>query len=348
MTGRQPPGIARRGRRGWPVLAWAAAAFVATQLAVTAGADGFAPELYDAEYAARIDRLRRQRQAHPDRALLVVLGSSRAAMAFRPERVPPLSVADGRGVLPFNFAHMGAGPVFARMTYDRLVREGLSPDWVVLELTPAFLTGEWKAVYTRAAAASDLPLLCRYTPARRVYGDYVRTRLVPAHSLRRAVLGRFLPDWLTPDPTDPAHNLDDLGGERGRMVRSLSPAEVEQNFARNRAGFGPTLAAFRVTGTADRAVRDLAAACRARGVPLAVLLAPEAGPFRALYPPAARAALDLYLRTLATEPGVRVIDARTWLPDDVFTDGHHVTQRGQDLFTDRFSTDVVTPLVSGR
>jgi hypothetical protein len=328
-------------------LTWAAVAFVATQVGLAAAADCLAPELYDPEYAARLDRLRRERDRHPDRPLAVVLGSSRAAVGFRPERLPPLHDRRGRRVTPFNFAHMGAGPVYARMTYDRLAREGLAPDWVVLELTPTFLADEWKPTYTGAATAADLGLVRRYAPGGLVYPDYLRRRLLPAYTHRRALLWRLAPGWEMADPAAPDRNLGELGGEQGRLPAALPPAEREAAFGRAASVFGPPLQAFRVTPAADGAVRDLIADCRRRGVPVTLLLAPEATQFRALYPPAALATLDQFVRGLTREPGVTLTDAREWLPDDLFTDGHHVLLPGQEAFTDRFGREALRPLVTG-
>src|SRR6516225_10121716 len=85
-------------------LIWATVGFVAFQVTVVVAGDCFAPELYDPEYSARLTRLQAQRAEHPDERLFVMLGSSRTTQLFRPERLPALTAADGRKVLPFNFS----------------------------------------------------------------------------------------------------------------------------------------------------------------------------------------------------------------------------------------------------
>jgi hypothetical protein len=109
---------ARRNSRA--VLIWSLVAFVLVQAAVAASADLLAPEIYDPEYAARLTRLQARRSEHPDRSLLVLLGSSRTGQLFRPEQMPPLTECDGRTVLPFNFSRNGGGPVYSRLAYERL------------------------------------------------------------------------------------------------------------------------------------------------------------------------------------------------------------------------------------
>ena len=65
------------GDQPGPSWIWAAVGFVVLQVAVAAGADLFAPEVYDPEYAARLERIcaRRAQTARP--RPLVLLGSSR-------------------------------------------------------------------------------------------------------------------------------------------------------------------------------------------------------------------------------------------------------------------------------
>src|SRR5262245_63606875 len=113
----------RRGARG--VLIWTAAVFAIVQIAMVAGADMLAPEVYDPEYAARLTRLQARHAEHPDRPLLVLLGSSRTCQLFRPEQLPPIEDANGRVVLPFNFSRLGGGPVYSRLAYSRLCQKNL-------------------------------------------------------------------------------------------------------------------------------------------------------------------------------------------------------------------------------
>ena len=334
-------GVFRR-RRARPALVWSVGLFWAVLVGLTAGLDLSVPERYDPEYAARLDRLRQARADQPDRPLLLALGSSRMAMAFGPEHLPPLAAADGRPVTAFNFSRIGAGPVYARMTYDRLLREGLAPDAVVLELMPAFLVGEWKNVYTAAAAVGDFDVLCRYVPSSRIYSDYARRRLLGARSQRQVAW-----TWLTgSEPGGPDDTIGPLGGEVKRLRDAVPPGEAAEGVRKNAVQFAPFLERFAVEPGADRAVRDLLADCRARGVPVVVLLTPESTAFRGIYPPAAQSAVPEYLRRVAVETGAAFVDAREWLPDDLFADGHHVTRPGQVLFTEQLGREVLAPLAA--
>ena len=80
---------------------------------------------------------------------------------------------------------------------------------------------------------------------------------------------------------------------------------------------------------------------------MVLLYMPEAAPLRACYPPAVRAGLDGYLRRLAGEYGVRLVDARDWSPDEDFADGVHLRPGGAEAFTARFGREVLQPVLRG-
>jgi hypothetical protein len=72
---------------------------------------------------------------------------------------------------------------------------------------------------------------------------------------------------------------------------------------------------------------------------------PESVAFRGLYPRAYSTPLDKLLRELERE--VPVIDARGWVPDDGFRDGHHLNRTGAAIFTDRLAVEVIAPALGG-
>jgi hypothetical protein len=106
------------------------------------------------------------------------------------------------------------------------------------------------------------------------------------------------------------------------------------------------LGTFRLAASSVHALHALIDLCRRDGVPVALLLMPESAEFRALYPPAVRQGLDQFLAGLAREETVPLIDARTWIADDGFLDGHHLLPDGAAAFTDRFGRDAVEPLLN--
>src|SRR5947209_5552138 len=113
-------------------LFWTIPFFVFLQVTFTVALDQCNPELVDPEYHVRLSKLRSLQKEAPDRPLLLVLGSSRTAMSFKPEAVSQLSPAQGKALLPFNFSHYGAGPLFNLMELQRLLADGIKPAWLVV------------------------------------------------------------------------------------------------------------------------------------------------------------------------------------------------------------------------
>src|SRR6266850_6378448 len=108
--------------------------FLVAQMLFNIVADMRHPELYDPEYGVRLGLLRARQAETPDRPLLLLIGSSRTVMSFRPEILGALRTGDGAPVLAFNFSHLAAGPLMNLLAYDRLRREGIRPKWLVVEV----------------------------------------------------------------------------------------------------------------------------------------------------------------------------------------------------------------------
>ena len=323
--------------------------FVLFQVAIAAAGDLFAPEVYDPEYAARLERLQARHAEHPDRPLLIMLGSSRTAQLFRPEQLPTIATPDGRVVLPFNFSRAGGGPVYSRIAFARLCQQGLKPDWVVIEFMPALMMHRYERYFYTSITASELGELARYISGRRAVGCYAKLRLLPGYKLRTGLLRLIAPSWILPmGDSDPATMIDDLGGEGRRIRPSMPEAQRRAEDLRVSTGYARLLAGYRIDPGSDRALRDLLRQCRDMRIAVVMVRTPESKAFRAGYEPAALATLAVYEAELTREFGVRVIDAREWLPDEDFEDGHHPLLSGQLHFTDRVYRDVLVPLVNGQ
>jgi hypothetical protein len=71
-----------------------------------------------------------------------------------------------------------------------------------------------------------------------------------------------------------------------------------------------------------------------------LVVTPESSVFRSWYPPEAVAAMQRLLAQLHDTWGVPIIDAREWLPDKDFSDGHHPLPDGAEAFTLRLIEEV--------
>jgi hypothetical protein len=100
-------------------------------------------------------------------------------------------------------------------------------------------------------------------------------------------------------------------------------------------------------GPAAAALRDTLALCRAEGIAVHLVILPEASAFTRLYPHA-EAKIARFLADLTAEFGCTVTDARGWVPDDAFLDGHHLMRHGARAFTDRLTGEAILPFLRAR
>ena len=108
------------------------------------------------------------------------------------------------------------------------------------------------------------------------------------------------------------------------------------------------LQALEVQDVPRRAMRELLAHLRREGIPAVVVLMPEGSVFRSWYGPKARAATAELIEVAEAETGRPVVDARAWLPDEAFADGHHVRDVAAPAFSARMARECIVPVLAGR
>jgi hypothetical protein len=364
----QPPAIDREPgraglrlswtRAGW-ALGWGLLFFACLQLGLAVVMERWRPELRDLEYGAKRARFRARRRENPGRPLLLVLGSSRTNLGFRPDALPDLpAVAPPRGgparpPLVFNCSLMGAGPVLELLSLRRLLDDGVRPDWVLLESWPPYFNqegerAEWVRIPVTRLAWSDLGGLRRYHPRPDLlYESWCLARLAPWSSSRFQLLTRCARDWLPREPRrdDLWNNINPWGWLP--YHGSMEPAAVRQRAAHVRETFQPILRDYHISAVSDRALREALTLCRQQGIRVALLFMPETSEFRSWYPPAVRAESDRYLRALSAEYGAPLIDAHDWVPDADFGDGYHLLPRGAAAFTRRCGQEELPRFLRG-
>src|SRR5262249_53740330 len=112
---------------------------------------------------------------------------------------------------------------------------------------------------------------------------------------------------------------------------------------RDRRGQGAALAVFRLGEPSCRAQRDLLQLCRDEGIAIALLWMPETAAYRSWYGPDVLARVRAFLGEIGRDYGAPLIDAREWVGDDGFSDGHHLTTAGAAVFTERFGREALLP-----
>jgi lysophospholipase L1-like esterase len=108
-----------------------------------------------------------------------------------------------------------------------------------------------------------------------------------------------------------------------------------------RVNFEALLRDFRPAEPSRKALRAILAECQGRAIPAALVLMPEGSTVRGWYSPAAHAGVAALLAELRGEFGVPLIDARTWLADDDFSDGLHLYAAGAERYSRRLAGEVL-------
>jgi hypothetical protein len=310
------------------------------------------PELRDPEYGYKLARLRRRLAEAPGQPLVLVLGSSRTLMGLRPGLLPPYRTPDGAAPIVFNFGFSAASPLHELICLRRLLGAGIQPQRVFIELLPSRLsfksTGE-ELVPIDRLTWSELPLLRPYSsPAARLDLRWWEPRLLPWFTYRYRLLSRYVPSLL---PWSFRQDHFWTGQDSSGCVlygrTAVTEAQYRQGVELAHAQHAFWLEHFEIMEVQDRALRELLALCRREGIGASLFLMPEGTVFQDWYSPAAQAALRAYLDRLTEDEHVSVTDARTWIADTEFADGHHLLPCGATHFTERFGCEVLRPLLEG-
>jgi hypothetical protein len=343
------------GRAG-SSLVWAALGFLSLQIALAAYMELSRPMLFDAEYGYKLLRLKQRLAQEPDRPLFLVLGSSRTGQGLRAETLPHGWQGAGPAPILYNFGLTGAADVTEMLCLHRLLHEGIRPRCVVIEVMPLLLHQETpKTAYeenwwlnVHRVQASDLGLLWRFSiQTWRLYGAWLQDRLTACSANRFCILSYYLPRWLAPDVRKDGWQTIDRSGWLQYGPAAFDAEAHRQAMERARETYLAALDRFRISPIPDRALRDMLEVCRRKQIPTILLLMPEEAQFQSWYPAEARALIDAYLADLSKQYQAPLVDARCWVGDTSFADGHHLLPEPAAEFTRRFADEVMRRRASG-
>ncbi|HJZ59511.1 MAG TPA: hypothetical protein VKE74_31495 [Gemmataceae bacterium] len=305
----------------------------------------------DPGYADKERNLVALEAPNPGASRVLMLGTSRTGYAFHAGRIEEqLAAALGRPVVVFNYGIPASGPVTHLVYARRLFARGHRPDLLFIEVLPPGLADlpdgplEAKFLFGDRLRRDEVEAVIGYGfPEQEVRRKWRESVLVPWYALRFPLLGRFSPSALPWHLRFDWSRTTDPHGWSTPLVDSVTEAEYQAGLERATAEYGAILADLHPTGGSARALEDLLALCREQGVPVRLVLMPESAGFRALYPPSSTARLYAFLHRLCAEHGCELVDARDWLPDGCFTDGHHQLRPGAEAFSDRLLREAVLP-----
>jgi hypothetical protein len=343
-------------RRARSAVLAALAGFALLQGGLLAAVEAW-PRLRDPMYGDKAARMQRRfAAAEPGAAKVVLLGTSRTGYGFDAKRCEAVLRDElGRPAVCFNFGIPSSGPVTHNLYLKRLLAEGVRPDLLLLEVLPPLLADCGPQPREACFMNVDRLLGPGELYAALGYGclnmnaieGRRETAWVPWYELRFALLGRVVPSW----------NHWGLRHDWSRCADEAGWSEPEPSVSKERwalgtvhawGEYGALLQHFRPGGPAAAALRDSLATCSQAGIPVALVLMPEATIFRAFYGPGSDERLLVFLSVLRQEFGVPVIDARPWVDDGDFRDTHHLLLPGAKVFTERLAREVAPLLRAGK
>lgn len=298
-------------------------------------------DFWDPQYAMKFACLKARVAADPNRPLWLILGSSRV------EDGVDAGVLNGENTpLIFNFG-MGGADLFRQMIcLQRLIGSGYKPQSVGIEIMDALL-GQEKSVFVdypsliSRARLGEVATCCDYSPEPdrfRIF--WLRSRFDPIFEygtsvehqrLFRGTFSRLLGRRIFP--------YDDWGWLTSPhpIPRELYPVALEAERKQHDDDFKHL---NKVSRNNDRALRQILDLCKREKIGVFLFGMPESVDFQAFYPAEANAMIGDYLRQIESEYDVKMIDARSWIEREGFTDGHHLNAAGAEKFSRRFSGEL--------
>jgi hypothetical protein len=319
-------------------------AVLAAQVGLGVAVETVKPEWRDPEYGHRLNQLRHLKESHPDRPLVLAIGSSRTQMGLSPA---DMGFADAPGSpLVYNFGQAGAGSLRILLTLLRVLDAGVKPDYVLIEWFPIALAADgpaeeqakgWApwlglADVRRLAPHCDRPLV--------LGGRWATSRIDPWYVYRLTLMSHWQPGWLRwQDRLTYQWDQLDRFGWLPYPAETVSDEVRATGIEAVRKQIAATLLHFRVGAASDHVLRDLLTRCRNECIPVAFYTTPEGPTVRSFYQPAGRAELSAYAATLSREYGVPLFDASDGFAEVEFADGHHLLRSGAARFSRRLADE---------
>ena len=353
---RQRPRSKRQSAQRSPrrTLVWSLVLFACLQCLINVAMDRWEPALRDPEYASKLEILRARLAEDMEGPLLLVLGSSRVGEGFQPGVMRLREVNGPKAPLVFNFALVGSGPVMELVCLKRLLGAGIRPDRLLIEILCRVLHqqmawSEFSWIDMRHLSLEDALVARRYSahPGSLLW-KWLGFRVAPCWSHRYYIISRLAPSWIPFGTRRAGFDRFDPEGWQPNPRAGVTAEERAWGTWLALQQYKAALDHFQISPAPDRASHDLLDFCRREQLPVQLLLMPEGSEFHAAYGAEGLRIIDSYLRSLAEEYGIEVLDTRRWMPDSAFADNHHLLPAGAAAFSERFGREKLGPPGEGR
>src|SRR5262245_30706355 len=254
--------IGSRSARGRSALAIFLIAALALNGAAMLVLDDIRPGVRDPEYGRRIRHYRERLAENPGRPVVLVLGSSRAAMGVSPASWEGMCPAGSPMI--FNMSVLGGGPLMELLVARRAFADGAKPEVVLIEYWPPYFyaEGNWaehRRILVDRLSPSDWPIVQNHFPDPARTESRMRAhRWTPIWESRERLLLQVFPKWLRNDRRIDWmwDNVDCWGWKAGFDFPKGNTPERSQMLAACGEVYRPLFADYRISASADRALRE--------------------------------------------------------------------------------------------
>ncbi|HND56095.1 MAG TPA: hypothetical protein PLV92_26950, partial [Pirellulaceae bacterium] len=280
----------------------------------------------------------------------VMLGSSRVMNGFDGRSFErELGREVSRPVVAANLGVPGAGPVDSLVQLGRLLRDGRSPDLVLIEILPnQFNTAPDSSPPLGASAsldAADRKWLEQFRLAiPEATAQPIRNSPLAVWNYRRELLRATFPKILDGgDSAIWARNCDECGSRL--RYEQATPDLRRASLEVARKQFAEPLANCELGGDGFTALDAMLETCREQRIPAALVIMPEGPEFRSWYRPGTPEQLLTRLRELASRRQAELIDHWDAMPEEAFIDSHHLLAPGAIEFSSRLAVSAADCLI---
>lgn len=332
------------------VLLSASLGFVLWQLLLSATVEFGWPALRDPEVVQKSAQLRQRVAERPEDPLLLFLGSSRTFNGIAAGRLAGVEDSEGRLWHAYNFGITAAGPIRQRLVLEAILAQGIRPARLVVEVLPALLNEpgddrlcEENWIHVPGLTVGEMWRAGNFVsnPSRFRYA-WLRSRLWPCIPFGPRLCTRMEGFNRNPECALPAVERMDSTGWTANPG-STDPAEKTLRVRAALEEYHRAFRDFRIGEGPVRAVREVLGMCLERRIAVTLVLMPEATAFRTGEAIPMQNAVECLSLQLSREFGCSYVDAREWLTDEEFADGHHLLPSGATRFTDRLAGVLFAP-----
>ena len=346
------PAQRRMVRYSMRSVLWAFALLALAHVTLTFVVAYVLPEIRDPDQAFKLRKLQEcLAQNDPQRPLVLMMGSSRVAMGYRPELVERQD-----GPIYYNYGMCFSGPLLDLITLHRLLDAGIHPHTILLEVWPPHLATETAertdtiALDVNRLSWRDLEILSPYSASpRRLYQSWCVNRLESWFTYRFTLTKLFAPALFDTEQESEARwsGMRERGWLGQNSYRVHPPANMYQHFlVHTRFSLARVLARPCMAEASRSALSDFLGICRREGIQVGLIWMPESPEFRRSYGPAGLAEATAELQAVSRHAGTPIFDTNDWIPEDGFVDGYHLTHAGAELFTHMLEREVLNPLIA--